>query len=201
MFATKTILGRVGLAHVLPVLASVAPKRSVASSIHALGSNVDEIRRLASTRGGSSFELHLIALVPALSAIVESQRSYPVLHHFHTKDRHAALPLALSMLVEFLRTDLDEFDSVDATVTEPLCRAIHNLLGALTRMGLEEHASSDLMDVASTQSVGINTLADDSHDDRSDMLESHEDDPSVLGRTRLPSMQWLDTYRRFDGWA
>jgi len=200
--ATGVTLVSVGLAYVLPVLGGVAHRRSVAATIYTLGADVEEMRRLAATRGGSSFELYLVALVPALSVVAESQRSYPVLHYFHSKDRHAALAPALAMLVEFLRDDQESLEGIDATVTEPLCRAIHNVLEALIRMGLQEYAEDVAgVDTSELHPVGIGKLVGDPDNEGVAIHESRDGvEAEVPGKTVLPSKEWLEAYAGFDGW-
>jgi len=173
----------VGLAYVLPILASVAHKRSIAARIHTLGDTVDDMRALGRTPGGSSFELHLVALVGEISLTAERHRSYPVLHYFHSRDPHAALAPAIAKMVVLLRGPLEEVDKVDLTVRLPLERAVANLLAALSSMGLSRYARVD------------GRIDHDS-------LDRIELDPSAGGEDRLdvPSLDWFEAYVRFDGW-
>ena len=172
----------VGLAYVLPILGAVAHKRSIAATIHTLGDGVDEMRALGRTRGGSSFELHLVSLIPSISLCAERHRSYPVLHYFHSRDRHAALAPAIAKVALLTRGDLDEADKVDATVVMPLDRAIANLLDALCTMGLERYAED------------LGRLDDG--------LEAIRLEPwSASSSAPVPTTGWLEAYVAFDGWS
>lgn len=200
--ATGVFLVSVGLAYVLPILSGVSQKRSVAAMIHMLGEDASRLRRLAATPGGSSFELHLVALAQAISISAENHRSYPVLHYFHSKDRYGSLSHAIAVLAEFLQQDLDGLDKVDDTVTEPLCRAIHNLLEALERLGLREYADINArIDTVRLHPVGVNRLLELSRTGESNESDAmHEASRTVLGETPLPANAWFKSYLMFDGW-
>ena len=180
---TGVVIISVALAYVLPILASVAQSRSIAALINALGDSVEDMRSLGETRQGSSFELHLVGLAPAIMLVAEQHRAYPVLHYFHARERHAALAPALAKLVLLLRSDTDGMDKVDPTVIKPLERAVFNLLEALSTMGLRRYAHD--MD-------GV--------DD--DALDSIVVDPSSRSYSdERHSIEWLKAYVRFDGWV
>ena len=178
---TGVTLVSLGLAYVLPVIASVAHKRSIAATVHALGDSVDEMRAVADKAGGGSFELHLIALAPQIAWSAERHRAYPVLHYFHSRDCHAALAPAVAKLVLLVQDGMPQCAAVDETVTAPLGRSIRNLLGALADMGLKDYA----------QTVGV--------------------DPETVERVRLdpdrdaapgplPDVEVVRAYVQFDGW-
>ena len=173
----------VGLAYVLPILAAVAHKRSVAATIHALGDGVDDMLALGRTSGGSSFELHLVALVGEIGQTAERHRAYPVLHYFHSHDRHAALAPAVAKISLLLRDDLGGVDKVDDTVRKPLERAIANLFAALSGMDLTAYAHRlpDLDGDALTSIDPDPAKGDDDHN------------------CPVP-VAWLEAYVRFDGW-
>ena len=173
----------VGLASVLPILASVAHKRSIAASVHTLGDSVADMRELGRTPGNSAFELHLVALVSTLALAAEQHRAYPVLHYFHSRDRHAALAPAVAKVSLLLRGDLDGIDKVDATVRRPLERSVSNLIAALSGMGLSRYAH-DLADIddAGLEPIGLDPT----------------EDGAAYDRPVAPA--WLEAYVRFDGW-
>ena len=169
----------IGLAYVLPILAGVAHKRAVGVYVHSLGNSVDDMRRLGrSTPGGGQFELHLIALTPLIAAAAERHRSYPVLHYFHSTDRHAALAPAIAKIALLISDGLDVRD-VDQTVTGPLARSVHDLFGALSRMGLVDYAHRRGLDVDAGH-IGVEALEHSNY--------------------QLPSPAWLEAYVTFDGW-
>lgn len=168
----------IGLAYVLPILGGVADKRSVAAHINALGPSVGEIKETVGRAGGGQIELHLIALVTQVSETAERHRTYPVLHYFHSNDRHAALAPAIAKLVLLLEDGLDAAPAADATVFEPLNRAIRNLLEAVAKMGLYDYATR--IDSGELNDIGL-----------------HEGNG---GNEVLPNRAWIDTYVRFDGW-
>jgi len=83
---TGVVLVSVGLAYVLPILASVAQKRSVAAFINGIGSSVDEMRELAAASGGQlpavdALGPHLVTMANQITLVAERHRAYPVLHH------------------------------------------------------------------------------------------------------------------------
>lgn len=180
---TGVFILSVGIAYVLPILGAVAHKRSVAAKIHTLGDSVADMLALGRTSGGSSFELHLVALVGEIGLTAERHRAYPVLHYFHSHDRHAALAPAVAKIALLLQEDLEDVDKVDPTVRIPLERAIANLLGAVSAMGLSRYAR-DVPDLDDSAMDGI------------------ELDPSSPGGAHdgaIPT-RWLEAYVRFDGW-
>lgn len=173
----------VGLAYVLPILGAVAHKRSIAAKIHTLGDGVADMLELGRTPGGSSFELHLVALADQIVLTAERHRAYPVLHYFHSHDRHAALAPAVAKIALLLQDDLEDVDKVDATVRVPLERAIANLLGVVSSMGLARYARDvpDLDDGAMPVIELDPAASDGAH------------------RGAIP-VRWLEAYVRFDGW-
>ena len=180
---TGVFILSVGIAYVLPILGAVAHKRSIAAKIHTLGDGVADMLELGRTPNGSSFELHLVALVDQIGLTAERHRAYPVLHYFHSHDRRTALAPAIAKIALFLREDLDDVDKVDATVRVPLERAIANLLGVVSAMGLERYAR-DVPDL----------------DDRQmDSIELHPAAPGGAHDRTVPT-RWLEAYVRFDGW-
>lgn len=179
---TGVIVVTVGLAYVLPILGAVVAKRSVAATIGTLGDDVDSMIRRATLPGGSSFELHLVALISSISEIAERHRSYPVLHYFHSKDSHAALATSIAKLSLLLKSNRSDMDRVDPTVVEPLAHAIHNLLDALSIMGLKDFAHRD-------KRIDSNSLH---------QLNINPDQPPTTNR--LPHSEWLKAYVLFDGW-
>ena len=179
---TGVTLVSLSLAYLLPIIGAVVHKRSIAATVTALGDTVDAMRTTAATAGGGSFELHLIALTPALSWSAERHRAYPVLHYFHSRDRHAALAPAAARLVLLLGHRMPQAEKVDATVVRPLGRALHNLMGALCEMGLADHARrSDGVDRTTIDATG---LAPQDEGDRGP----------------LPAVSLMRSYVRFDGW-
>lgn len=179
---TGVIIVSVSLAYVLPVLAAVAHKRSIATTINTLGRSVDDMLKLSRTPGGSSFELYLVSLVAELSLCAERHRCYPVLHYFHSKDLHASLAPAVAKIVQLLQSDLSNTNSVDATVTTPLGHAISNLFEALGRMGLTDFVKR-LDDKRLTHLEPIEMVS----------VSVSETEPT-------PSLDWAEAYVRFDGW-
>lgn len=179
---TGVIVVSVGLAYVLPILASVAHKRSIAATIHSLGDGVDRMVELGSTAGGSSFELHLVALIPSIALSAERHRSYPVLHYFHSRDPHAALATSIAKLVILMQSDLSKMPRVDLTVKEPLSHVIQNLLDAVAGMGLKKFAYNN----GSIDSSKLGNLD----------IGPRQPPPS----TRIPEIEWLKAYVLFDGW-
>jgi len=171
-----------GLAYVLPVLAGVAHKRSVATHLNTLGNSVESIREMVDeAEGGGQIAWHLETLTTSIATTAERHRSYPVLHYFHSADPHAALAPAMAKLVVLVEGGLPSATSVDATVTRPLARALHDLLGALQHMGLERFA------------LDHPGLA------RSD-LEEVGIEPLSSRITGVPSIDWMRAYVAFDGW-
>lgn len=179
---TGVTLVSLGLAYVLPVIASVAHKRSIAAMVHALGDSVDEMRAVAARAGGGSFELHLIALAPQISWSAERHRAYPVLHYFHSRDRHAALAPAIAKLVLLVEDGMPQCPAVDATVTVPLGRSVRNLLGALADMGLGDYAET-------AEGVDPETL---------ERTRLDPDNDAAAGA--LPDVDVVRAYVGFDGW-
>jgi len=179
---TGVVVISVGLAYVLPILAAVAQKRSVASSLHAIGDSVNSMYECGTTDKGKAYHEHLLAMVPQIALSAERHRSYPVLHYFHSSDPHAALAPAVAKVGLLFHADLSELPELTDTVTEPVAHSIHNLLEALGGMGLRRYArEADTID--------------------RDKLNELDIDPRVPPpATRLPNIEWLKAYVQFDGW-
>ena len=181
--ASGVVIISVGLAYVLPILAAVAHKRSIAATIHTLGDTVDDMRALGQVSGGSSFELHLVALVSGIVLCAERHRSYPVLHYFHSHDGHSALAPAVAKIALLLRADREGLDKVDPTVAEPLLQAIRNLVSALSTMGLTRYARE--MEDPDTDAMSPIDIAPSARSARGGALP----------------IEWFEAYVRFDGWS
>jgi len=74
-----------------------------------------------------------------------------------------------------------EVDSIDDTLLVPLNRSIHDLMGALCNLGLEDFAARNRhLGTGSPSEVGIEPLAE-----------------STVGP---PPTAWMKAYVAFDGW-
>ena len=186
---TGVVLVSVGLAYVLPILSSVAQKRSVAASINGIGSSVDEMRELAAAAGGElpaadALGPHLVTMANQVTLVAERHRAYPVLHYFHSRDYHAAFAPALVKLALLVR-DAPEADvRVHPGVSRLVEQSAMDVLEAVARMGLSRYARG----------------RDDIDDD--DLVELVID-PSRASAKDMPSppLAWMRAYVQFDGWG
>jgi len=185
---TGVVLVSVGLAYVLPILSSVAHKRSVAASINGLGSTVDEMRELARVSGGElpaaeALGPHLVAMGNAITLVAERHRAYPVLHYFHSSEYHAAFAPAVAKLALMVRDEPKASVNVHPGVTRLVEQAILDVLEALARVGLSRYAH-------------------ESEDIDDDGLVNLVIDPSAASSADMPSptLAWLHAYVQFDGW-
>lgn len=176
------VIVSVGLAYVLPILASVAHKRSIAATMHSLGDGVDDMVDLAKTGDGGSISDQLIAMIPGIALCAERHRSYPVLHYFHSQDPHAALAPAIAKIALLLKSDLSDVPTIDRTVSKPLAHAIHNLIDAFSGLGLKRYAlQEDTIDKDKLGELNINPR-------------------TPPPDNRMPETEWLKAYVQFDGW-
>lgn len=87
------------ITYVLPVVSAVVAKRQLAGSIHSLGRRPEElVQRCWDGAGFGGLDQHLPALASALETHSQRHLAYPVLHYFHSDDRHTALGPALAVL-------------------------------------------------------------------------------------------------------
>ncbi len=175
---TGVMIVSLGLAYVLPILGAVAHKRSIAAQIHTLGANVDEMRKLAREGLDETFNLHLIALTPAVALSAERHRSYPVLHYFHSSQPHASLAPAVAKIALLMNEDMPNHNPAAVT---PLGRSLQDLLGALENMGLGK-------------------FAEDKCNMKSDAVSEVGIEPLEKDQRPIPTLDWFRAYVQFDGW-
>ena len=185
---TGVVIVSVGLAYVLPILSSVAHKRSVATTTHTIAEALEGVRAAGRTRRGGPLEHHLVTLMPAISLATERHRAYPVLHYFHAYEPAPALAPAMARLVPLLRAELraageGDADALDPAVVRPLARTIASLLDALCRLGLDDYAE-DHPGEAGTPSAPV------------------DGEPAFdAADGGLPGEAWMSAYVRYDGWS
>jgi len=184
---TGVVIVSVGLAYVLPLLSSVAHKRSVATTVHTLAETLEGMRDAGLSRRSSPVEHHLVTLMPAISLTTERHRAYPVLHYFHAHERPPALAPAMARLVPLLRAELravqgPDGPGLDPAVVRPVSRTIASLAEALCQLGVERYA---------LERPEVETPPDPSIDGTPGF------DAVDAG---LPSDEWMRAYVRYDGW-
>ncbi len=132
--ATGVILLTLTIAYIIPVVNATVLKRRVASHISSLGHTPAEI--LVRAWNGTNFgdlHLYLVALVPMIAELGERHLAYPILHYFHSAERHTAVGPNVAVLDEtltMLRCCVREASLEPSTVL-PLRRAITQFLDTL----------------------------------------------------------------------
>lgn len=122
------------IAYILMVVDAVVHKRKVASYISALGHTVDQL--VGRAWNGQDFgilRLHLIPLTAKISEAAENHLAYPVVHYFHSIERHTALAPSIAVLDDTL-TMLEccrQDDRLEPSTIVPLRAAISELLQTL----------------------------------------------------------------------
>lgn len=128
------VLLSLAIAYVLPVVNAVVHTRRVASSISALGHTPEALlERAWNGRDFGVLRLHLIPLVAMISQVAEQHLAYPVVHYFHSVERHTALGPSIAVLDDAL-TVLDackEGERMEPSTVVPLRAAITEFLDTL----------------------------------------------------------------------
>lgn len=87
----------------VPVVSGVAHRRQVAASIASLGDTPARIlQRSFDGEGFSPLTTHLANLLPELTLLTQRHLAYPVLHYFHSDQRHSAVAPMIAVLDETL---------------------------------------------------------------------------------------------------
>lgn len=133
---TGLILVTLSLTYLVPVASAVAQRRSLASYIHSLGDDAQQVLTRAWTgQDFGALTQHLTALTPLVHTAREQHHTYPVLHYFHSTDRaSAAAPniVVLAQAVDLLRHGVTEQVRPPASAVEPLDLALTRFLTTLS---------------------------------------------------------------------
>lgn len=91
------------ITYAVPVVSAVVEKREVAAYIHGLGRSPRALLdRAWSGSGYTELNSHLMTLTQKIRHLEKQHLAYPLLHHFHGRDRNDSLPLAITALDEAL---------------------------------------------------------------------------------------------------
>jgi hypothetical protein len=124
------------ITYLVSVVSAVVQRRSIAVQVNALGDSPAAIVASGWTGSGfsSAFVQHLVNLTGELATSAEQHLAYPTLHFFHTPDRRAASPLAVTALDEallVLRYGVAP-EHRPATLADPAQRALDRYLKTAT---------------------------------------------------------------------
>jgi hypothetical protein len=101
--ASGLVLLSLSIAYVLPVVNAAVQKRQVASYISTLGHSAEEVlERAWNDEDFGYLHLHYIALGPMVNELAERHLAYPILHYFHSVERHTAIGPSIAVLDESL---------------------------------------------------------------------------------------------------
>lgn len=139
--ASGVALLSLSIAYVLPVVGAVVRKREVAAYIATLGGSPDEILLTAWDGDGfGQLDLHLIALTPMITRLAQDHLAYPIVHYFHSGERHTAIGpniVALDEALTILDDALDDAHRLDSPSIRPLRTAVDAFLHTLPRISVE----------------------------------------------------------------
>lgn len=130
------VLLSLAIAYILPVVNAVVDSRQTASYIATLGHTPEAVLKRA--WNGQDFgvlRLHLIALTAMINRLAEDHLAYPVIHYFHSVERHTALGPSIAVLDDTL-TVLDackQDGRLEPSTIVPLRAAITEFLDTLGR--------------------------------------------------------------------
>jgi hypothetical protein len=113
MSLLATMVVTVTLSYVIAVLSAAIKRRSLASSVRALGTDPAEFARRANLGSSTgSMQTHLSTLAGDIGHAAAQERAYPVLRHFHSGTEEASLARAVMLLADsfFLLRHLREPD-------------------------------------------------------------------------------------------
>lgn len=138
LFATATtlittIVLTISLSYVISVISAAIKRRSMASSVRALGGSPSELVRHAQLGDpGHSMHTHLTAVASAVSEAAEQQLAYPVLRYFHSARREVAPAPAVLLLHDavFLLEQLPPEHRVSPGLSAVLRSAVDAYAGA-----------------------------------------------------------------------
>ena len=133
---TGLMVVTLSLTYLVPVASAVAQRRSLASYIHSLGEDAQQVLTRAWTgQDFGALTQHLTALTPLVHTAREQHHTYPVLHYFHSTDRaSAAAPniVVLAQAIDLLRYGVTEQVRPPTSAVGPLDLALNRFLATLS---------------------------------------------------------------------
>ena len=135
-----------GITYIIPVATAATERRRMAALIASLGNRPDDAIIGGWDEGRlGALRHYLMTLAPDIALLAQRHLAYPVLHYFHSSNRHtAAAPMIarLDEIVTLLRIGLVEPERPDPYVTRPLHEALTQFLNTLHSVFVDpdEHA-------------------------------------------------------------
>ncbi len=159
-----TMVLTISLSYVISVISAAIKRRSMASSIRALGSSPPEVVRHAQLgEPGHSMHTHLTSVASAVSEAAEQQLAYPVLRYFHSARLEVAAAPAVLLLADaiLLLEHLPEDHRISPGLSAILRSAVETYAGVKTTGGAEESSHPGTADSLREQAhrLGIDTSA------------------------------------------
>ena len=200
MTLTGVALLTLALAWILPVVAAVVQKRSLAAKLSALGGTPqDIILRSWTGRDLGNLDLHLLPLIDEFILLAQRHLAYPVIHYFHSADdrtatgpRVAALDEALTIIEAAGLDDLERETGLDRSVTRPLRQAISDYLSTLEYIFIKTAGTAPLPPTA--ERIIAEGLAEPDVDERIVAICSQYQDRRALlaGYVHHDGYHWED---------
>lgn len=157
-----TMVLTISLSYVISVISAAIKRRSVASSVRALGSSPSEVARHAQLgEPGHSMHTHLSAVASVVSEAAEQQVAYPVLRYFHSARLEVAPAPAVLLLADavFLLEHLPPDHRMSPGLSAVLRSAIDSYAGARSTGGAAETSHPGTADLLQDDArrLGIDT--------------------------------------------
>lgn len=169
-------LTTLAITYLVPVVSAVTARRVQANTIAGLGASPQDIVIAACRDGGFDFLDHrLPPLADSLLETAERHLSYPVLHYFHSAQRHVDLrtqAFVLDEAVTILQHGVTDDVAPHPAVLEGVRHAVSQLIQRATAEPVEgaAHAAPDL---APLRAAGIPTVDDATFTERVGELSEH----------------------------
>lgn len=129
------------ITYLVSVVSAVVQRRALAVQVHALGSAAGVIvaRGWNGEAFSSAFLQQLTALTGQLATIGEQHLAYPVLHFFHTADRHTSASVAIAALDDamlVMSAAVAPADRPDDSVVRPVREVISRYVETAVVVGV-----------------------------------------------------------------
>lgn len=190
-------LATLGITYLVPVTTAASERRRLAATISALGDRPDDI--LTRAWNGTDFGLlpqHLVALGPDIDLLAQRHLTYPVLHFFHSRERHAAAGVAISRLDEalmLLRAAVAERAALDASAVEPLHDSLTWFLDTLRSAFIQPaDTAPPVPSLRALRAAGIPTVDDDTFAGKVQELDERR--RALAGFIRNDGWGWDDVW-------
>lgn len=179
--------------YVISVVGAVADKRSFASSVFGLGSEVIPIvKKMWDGENFDQLNLLMVTFASQLSSVTQQHKAYPLLHFYHSAEKKEATAVAVSLLDETL--SIVYFGTMDEVrynqgIIDEVRSTVGDYLETLHEAFIEPaDRIPELPDLKSLREAGLPVISIEEFEEN--MTEVSERRKKLLGGVSADSWQW-----------